>query len=217
MTSKCKTCGHEKEKHYIGGCTAKGRGMKYLNCPCEKFSPEDETCEYCDRKTNSPNFAYHVCTGRKKQKKGCGKMYNHFLEEPVVSTCGVTEKHLCPSCQSQSSLYGNIMDTPEVEVGHHSSGIQSPQDEFKQLEKSGSEDTFNLSDKIDKWFEDYNDMGEEWQIPTEEFNKLKSHIKEFISRLKEDIENSDYVKGFANMIVEELFPIIDKLAGEKLT
>lgn len=26
------------------------------------------TCEYCDRLVSSPNFAYHVCTGRKVYK-----------------------------------------------------------------------------------------------------------------------------------------------------
>lgn len=30
-----------------------------------------ETCEYCDTPVNSPNFAYHFCTGRKAANKSC--------------------------------------------------------------------------------------------------------------------------------------------------
>jgi hypothetical protein len=27
-----------------------------------------ETCDYCDTRTDAPNFGYHVCTGRKMKK-----------------------------------------------------------------------------------------------------------------------------------------------------
>ena len=79
MTSKCKTCGIDEKKH----CSQWFDGLVWKTC--EKFQPEDVPwlSSYRDE----------------KQKKGCGKMYNHWVkEEPVVSTCGVTEEHLCQSC-----------------------------------------------------------------------------------------------------------------------
>jgi hypothetical protein len=30
-----------------------------------QMADEIETCEYCDRIVATPNFAYHICTGRK--------------------------------------------------------------------------------------------------------------------------------------------------------
>ena len=34
----------------------------------EWLDTQTETCEYCDTPVNSPNFAYHFCTGRKASK-----------------------------------------------------------------------------------------------------------------------------------------------------
>lgn len=31
----------------------------------EQIAFEEETCEFCDTPKDSPNFAYHVCSGRK--------------------------------------------------------------------------------------------------------------------------------------------------------
>lgn len=30
-----------------------------------QMADEIETCKYCDRIVDTPNFAYHICTGRK--------------------------------------------------------------------------------------------------------------------------------------------------------
>ncbi len=82
--------------------------------------------------------------------------------------------------------------------------------EFIELRKWNEtpEKEFNLSEKMDEWFKNYNDMGEEWQIPKEELEELKNLVKEFIKLVKEVCDrklNACYVK-------EE----IDKLAGDKL-
>ncbi len=42
-----------------------------------------------------------------------------------------------------------------------------------------------LSDNIDGWLKDYNDMGEEWQIPEDNFDVLKDYVKEYIKKLNE--------------------------------
>lgn len=31
----------------------------------DEMADEYDTCEYCDRIKNTPNYAYHFCTGRK--------------------------------------------------------------------------------------------------------------------------------------------------------
>ncbi len=129
-----------------------------------------------------------------KQKKGCGK-YKKLI--PLVKCseswgyCGVNG--LCLSCSNQN---------PQ-EVTRASAE-----------DKETTEDTFNLSDKIDKWFEDYNDMGEEWQIPDDEFNKLANYVKTFIAKLKARFEENVHIETHVKVFLEQE---LNKLAGDKLT
>jgi len=142
-----------------------------------------------------------------KEKKGCGNEFTYLGRE---SYCGSKIRDdygkvivvLCSSCysnQSPSNLKQRLKDKPEEKC---SSKVASPP-------SGDNSNTKTLSDKIDKWFEDYNDMGEEWQIPEEEFSKLKNHVKDFIKDLKEGTNK----KGFVKYI---LIKDLDKLAGERL-
>ena len=50
----------------------------------DKMADENETCKYCDRLVNSPNFAYHFCNGRKLFK---GSRPTKRALDAAICTC----------------------------------------------------------------------------------------------------------------------------------
>ena len=45
MTAKCKTCGHEKERHNVHRNTCWNIGKNGYDCECEKFEADDDLRE----------------------------------------------------------------------------------------------------------------------------------------------------------------------------
>ncbi len=141
MTSKCKTCGHDKslhvhyknEKPYCVGCRLEEAIIK-----CEKFQPED-VCPNCKEPLNSKLGCKECCIFNwKKQKKGCGKdtKFYYFPDsgkvpdwklEKVFWKCG-ENGIFHPECENQSPRSAEDKDTPEESnaSNHSSFGNQSP-------------------------------------------------------------------------------------------
>lgn len=79
MTSKCKTCGHEKKAH------SNGKGVcwnePYWSCECEKFLAEDEIIS----------------------KNKCSRCEKHNLSDEEASLCDVCDDEL----NAEEEAYGS--------------------------------------------------------------------------------------------------------------
>ena len=186
MTSKCKNCGHEDNKHFL---ESKGRGkMPKLSfcklCPCLKFQPGDGNLY-----NKKGKMLMELV-----QKKGCGKMVrNDFFDGFDTFTCGHVD--LCPSCSNQSSKEPTVnTNTPE---------------DNSELIGTDSSGTFNLSDNMVK----RKLIKRESTAKYPNYLKVKD-VQEFIRRLNELLHEESVFASekHESSIMKE----IDKLAGPKL-
>jgi len=206
MTSKCKNCGRIEEEHsktkscyMLYGTDLQSVLPQLKFVPIEDYflgKPKGIYCGICKEK-------WENCKGHVIEKKGCGKLYGHHLEEnKVYSTCGATEDHLCPSCSHQS---------PQTKPTGQKSGINVDGGSQNRHSKVKTGDTQTLSDK--RLFVHAKTLKDGkrgitwggWVLPD-------YHVKNFIAQETKVIQ--DYKLGIISF--ELMMRIREKLAGSKL-
>jgi ribosomal protein S27AE len=58
----CETCESILSVDYVRGWHDARAALT-----AQPSAPQTETCEYCDTPVSVPNFAYHICIGRKRR------------------------------------------------------------------------------------------------------------------------------------------------------
>ncbi len=194
---KCKNCGIIKGFH-------DNSMVMYLNGNCKQFTPS-EPKKYMS--TNISSSGEEI-----KENKGCGKLY--FNGKRI---CG--ERNLCPSCSDNSSLKVLRENTSkwkteeikrlrkEIEDNHNSQCADNSDKVTKEpvrqrINNASSGSDFKLSDKIVEFdsFCDFKGFEEK-------------DVKEFILRLKEELDNKTKECLSGHIAIINL--LIDKLSGFK--